>query len=80
MGRHRTSTERVMFAVVGSLPDVERDLCGRPGQTVKIFGAGFTPRLGAVWLRLLSLCHRTLIARYCAGWPRQWLGTHLPLA
>ena len=32
-----TSTGRLMFTVLGSVPDVERDLCGRPGQTVKNF-------------------------------------------
>jgi hypothetical protein len=59
------STGRLMYAVLGSVPDVESDLCGR-GRLSK-FWRGLYGALGDGWLRLVSLCRQTLIALYSAG-------------
>ena len=64
----RRRTEAVTSAM-RRLPDQEA-----------LSGSLFRALLGGGWLPLVSLCRPILIALYCAGWPRQWPGTHLPFA
>ena len=61
----RTSTGRLLFAVLGSVPDVNVTFwAGEDCQNLK---RALRRGWGLFGLRLVSLGHRTLIALYCAG-------------